>query len=388
MRLQARRPEIDEAVFACVRDATISDPVTVSDSEFVAGRRVAINEVLDYLFQAIGHGEEQSGPIPSALIIQVQRAARMGVGLDSLLRVYVVGNTLLADFILEESSHLPSQALRDVLKGLGSLADGLMTTVASEYEQEIERTRRSREQRHVELVQRLLAGERVDVGDLGYNFDAWHLGLIITGALAEDAVGRLVTKIGCELLSVARGNETVWAWLGGLRTIAFVEIERLLRDEQLAGMSVAIGEPGRGIDGWRLTHQQAEAALPLALRLRERLVRYADCPLLIAALQDDTLSKSLREIYLFPLGSQSEAGTALIQTLRAYLSVGYNAASAAHCLGVDRKTVERRISKIEKSLHRSLHACHAELEVALRLDELDDTAVGKGRRLDGRRLGS
>ena len=52
---------------------------------------------------------------------------------------------------------------------------------------------------------------------------------------------------------------------------------------------------------------------------------------------------------------------------------GCNAATAAAALRVDRHTVERRLNSIETRLGRSLHTCRAELEVALRLEELGDS---------------
>ena len=50
-----------------------------------------------------------------------------------------------------------------------------------------------------------------------------------------------------------------------------------------AGVSSAIGEPGKGLDGWRLTHRQAQAAMRIALRRPQRLTRYADVALLAVA---------------------------------------------------------------------------------------------------------
>jgi DNA-binding PucR family transcriptional regulator len=43
-------------------------------------------------------------------------------------------------------------------------------------------------------------------------------------------------------------------------------------------------------------------------------------------------------------------------------------------LEVDRHTVQRRLRKVEEALGRLLHTCHAELEVALSLEELDRAA--------------
>jgi DNA-binding PucR family transcriptional regulator len=60
----------------------------------------------------------------------------------------------------------------------------------------------------------------------------------------------------------------------------------------------------------------------------------------------------------------------LRETVRAYLAAERNATSAAAALGVARHTVESRIRRAEGQLGRLLPACVAEIEVALRLDEL------------------
>ena len=51
----------------------------------------------------------------------------------------------------------------------------------------------------------------------------------------------------------------------------------------------------------------------------------------------------------------------LRETLRAYFAAGFNAATAAAALEVDRHTVQRRLRKVEEALGRLLHTCHAEL---------------------------
>ncbi len=147
------------------------------------------------------------------------------------------------------------------------------------------------------------------------------------------------------------------------------EVERLSVNGH-ADLSVAIGEPGRGVDGWRLTHHQAHAALEVALRKPARFARYADDRLLAAALQNETLARSLTQKYIAPLASQKDSAT-LRQTLRVYFDLESNASSAAHALDVGRRAVKGRVHRVEKLIGCRLHECWAEMEVALRLDELD-----------------
>jgi DNA-binding PucR family transcriptional regulator len=140
------------------------------------------------------------------------------------------------------------------------------------------------------------------------------------------------------------------------------------------GVILALGEPARGIEGWRLTHRQAQAALVVALRRggRERmtLTRYADVALLASALKDEALARALIDIYLSPLEDSRNSGPMLRETLRAYLAAERSVSSTAAALGVVRKTVESRLRTAEEKIGRTLHPCPAELEVALLLDEL------------------
>jgi hypothetical protein len=314
---------------------------------------------------------EWSGPLPSAAGVQARRAARYGVSLDAVLRRYAAGDRLLADFVMDEADRFPSHALRQVLRMQGSVLDRLMASIATEYADEVDRASRSPEQRRAERVQRLLAGAPAGSAELDYELNAWHMGIIATGAKPAEALEGLVEGLRCSHLQVPGGDRSVWAWLGGQRRGAIVDIERALAARKdMDGVALAVGEPAQGIEGWRMTHWQAQRALWVALRRPRPLTRYADVLLLAPAMRDDVLAKSLREIYLRPLAGQRDGGTMSRETLRTYFASGRNAATAAAVLNVNRHTVERRLHKIEASLGRSLHTCQAELEVALRLETL------------------
>jgi DNA-binding PucR family transcriptional regulator len=213
----------------------------------------------------------------------------------------------------------------------------------------------------------------VDAGELDYDFDAEHVAVIAMGAKAGETVRKMAAGLGCQLLSVLRSEETVWAWLGSRRRLATADLERVMPARESAGLSLVLGGPESGIDGWRLAHRQAQAALLVALRRPQTLTRYADVALLAAVLRDREMARSLVEIHLSPLEDQKD-GAVSRQTLRAYFAAGCNAATAAAALGVDRHTVERRLNTIETRLGRPLHACHAELEVALRIEEIEEAA--------------
>ena len=395
-RLRARHGEIEEAIYARVLGEGF-DRVGDGDAEYVAGLRAAVAAAVQYGLEGIEHGTEGAGPIPVLAVEQARRAARIGVSLDTVLRRYVVGHTLLGEFVLEEADRgdRPSRrsALRRVLRAQAGAFDRLLAAVTREYSEELRRAASSPGRRRAERVQALLldhgllgAGEPdhgssgEDPGrDFGYELDGWHLGVIATGAGAARSVRELAEGVGCRLLSVPQGQESVWAWLGGGGRLAFVEIERVIAGIDDIGsqrpgshplVMLAFGEPARDLPGWRLTHQQAQAALVVALRRPRRLTRYADVALLAAALKDRALAGALVDLYIAPLEDSRGGGAVLCQVLRAYLDAERSVSSAAAALGVVRKTVESRLRTIEQRLGRTLHPCPAELEVALALHEL------------------
>lgn len=371
-RLRARLPEIEKAIFASLRSGP-SDPTGIGDVEYVRGLRVAIVAALDYALTGIEKGDDWCGPIPSAAMVQARRAAGSGVGLETVLLRYTVGNRILSDFVMEEVDRFPSQALREVMSTQGALVERLMAGVSTEYKLEIKRAGRSLEQRRGERVLRLLAGEYVACEEYDYDYcfeDAWHLGMIAIGARVREAVRSLGAGWDRNVLSIARDEKTMWVWLGGKDRSPVPSIESRLSVMVDMGVSVALGEPSPGIHGWRLTHRQAQSALLVALHRPQGITRYAEHMLLATALQDETLAASLREIYMEPLAGQRDGGAVLRETLCRYFEVAGNAATAAVRLKVDRHTVERRLQKIEDKLGRLLCTCQAELEVALRLHEL------------------
>ncbi len=375
-RLGARRKEIVGAVVAVVCDV-VPDPMQERDPLYAVGQRAAVAAAVDYWLTGIARGEGQRVPIPAAVIEQAHRAARGGVSLATVLRRYVAGYGRLEDFVLQEAVHSDVQGAKTVLgrvlRAHALLFDRMVAAIEVEFTDESERVTRSGEQHRAVLVRALLAGSPVEADELGYELDAWHLGIIATGARAAQVVNGLAAALDRESLSVPQGDGVVWAWLGGPRRLATAEIERSLSSEKLAGASLAAGEPGRGTDGWRLTHRLAQAALLVAQRVPQSLTRYADVALLAMALRDEVLARTLVNSYLAPLDSSRRGAAPLRETVRAYLYAEQKVSSAATTLAVSRSTVRSRLRTIEKRLGRLLPTCLAELEVALRLEELGVT---------------
>ena len=372
-RLRARSAEIEATVYNWVR--RMADPAERDDPEYRAYLRATVAEAIDYALLGIERGEDWEGPIPEAAMVQARRAARTGVKLDAVLRRYAAGDRLVGEFVVDEASQLPNEVMRPLVRAQGPHVDRMMAAVATEYMEELERIRRSPAQRVAERVQRLLAADSpADAAGLDYKLDAWHLGLIITGPRPDVVARTLSAGLQRQLLVVPQGHDSAWAWLGGRARSLVDEVQRYLRAGVLGDVTLAVGEPRWGLGGWRLTHHEAKAAQQVTMRRPQPLTRASEVLLLAAVLRDEMLGQSLRETYLAPL-DDGDSGLGLRETLRAYFDAGFNAATAAAALEVDRHTVQRRLRKVEEALGRLLHSCHAELEVALVLEELDREAA-------------
>ena len=367
-RLRARRPQIEDALLT--RAVTVSGSMS-RDPESYYGVRSAACAALDHALAALERPGEDP-PLPPVLLAQARMAARNGVALDVVQHCYISGHALLVDFFVEDAgaAGLDIAVLQILLRTLARCLDRVLVSVGEEHARELEDCRCSAEQRDAERVDRLLAGELPGVSQFSYDFETHHLGIVAKGAEAAEAIRSLATPLDRRLLSIQRQDGAVWAWLGGRLPIDPRELE-LQGGACAPHVVLAFGEPAQGLGGWRLTHRQAKAAMAVALRIPKSSVHYAEVALLTSILHDHLLSTSLRQLYLAPLERERDGGGAVRETLRAYFATERNVSSAAAALGVSRRTVANRLRSVEEHLGRSLSTCAAEMEITLKLHDLD-----------------
>ena len=365
-RLRERKAEIEEAVLT--RVYALSDPGPDQDPAYLKGLRSTVGVALDYGFEMVGRGLVQPPPVPTALLDQARLAARNDIGLDTVLRRYLAGYTLLGDFVVEEAEreYIDGAALKRLLRSQAAVMDQVLAGVSEEYRLEAKRPA-SVEQRRVESIKRLLGGQRLDTSDLGYELELRHVGILGSGAKVETVLRDLATSLGFLLLLVRPEADTVWAWLGARGRLDSEEIAAAVRGDLPPGSHLAFGEPAKEVAGWRLTHRQAKATLPLALQSDNPSLRYAEVPLVASICRDDLLLASLRELYLRPLEGGRHGVSEALNTLSAYFAAERNVSSAAAALGVSRQTFSRRLCEIEERLGQPLRLCALELEAMLGL---------------------
>ena len=369
-RLSSLRPEIEEAVLT--RLSAIADADDVFHVEHADGLRAAVRVGIAYGIAAVERGENDASPFPATLLARARIAGRIGVPVATVLHQAVAGHTLFNDYLMSASrqgDRIDAGSLQRLMREQASLFERLLARIIEEHKCEADSLLVSSEQRRADRIRRLLAGELVDVTDFAYDFRAFHLALIARGHGADDALREFTGAFDHRLLMVRQDELTVWAWLGGRRKADPTELSHRASSTWPRRLALAIGEPGEGIAGWRFTHRQAAAALPVIRGHPNSFVRYRDVAFRASLLQDDLLSASLRKLYLAPLEAERDGGEVLRKTLRAYFAARRNVSSAASALGVSRQTVTNRLNTVERRLARPIQSCAAEMEAALHLEE-------------------
>ena len=372
LRLDSARGSPSSRGLIETRVHSISDPHEVADPAYPQGLKDALAAAVDHRLAVLEDGERRAPAVPAALLTQARLDARDGVALDTVLRRYFAGNSLFGDFLAEEAERagIPNSTLRRLLGEQATLGDRLLAAVSAEYEREAQSRPTSAAERRRECVKSLLAGELVDCSELGYDLDGHHLGLMAKGEGADELIRGLASTLGRRLLIVQREEEPKWAcWLGGTRPLEAEQATRALADGVPENVFVTVGEPAKGLAGWRVTHQQAKAALPAAEYKSRSVVQYRDVAILAAVLRDDLLLSALRKTYLEPLEQMRDGGKVARDTPRAYMAADLNVSSTAAALGVDRHTVRNRLSAIEELLEDPINGSLMNLDIALRLED-------------------
>ncbi len=373
-----RRLELAQAINIHLRE---SAPESFADHDpaYQSGVLATITAVLDHCLDDLEDGLVRPAPIPLEVATQVRRAARVDVSLGTVLRRYVAGYRRFGEFVAEAVKYAGYSDNSSLLHQLHNtqelLLERLTAVIEHEYMAEREIMISPVEQRQKEIVKRLLANQPVDfteLAELSYEFhSSWHLGLIAIGAVnsTQGLLWRIKANLDCALLRTWCSDEMVWVWFGVSKPLKITDVEHLLLSLWTADGLAAVGGLGRGLDGWRQTHLEARGALLRSRGSPHKIVQYAEQPLLVAALESDTLATWLRG-FLAPIRDRPDGGASLLETLRAYIDTECNRSSAAALLKVRRQTVGTRLRMAETLIERPLATCLAEIDVALHLLDL------------------
>lgn len=223
------------------------------------------------------------------------------------------------------------------------------------------------------LVTLLVEGDATDVAELearlGHGLAGTHVAAVAwsetpsAGQSALDDAARLITtEHARDALVVIADSGTRWVW-----TRRLPDADQLRRAvSALPGIRVALGGPGRGLDGFRSSHIEATTTQQVLSGMPPtRQVAFHDEIALVALLLKDPerADAYVRRV----LGDLRTAPEELRETVRVYLGQLGNASRTADLLFTHRNTVLRRIARADQLLPRPLAGRPLDVAAALEL---------------------
>lgn len=363
------------------RDQEISAG-TFDDAESI------VRQVLYMVQNAIPPEQAQLPPQASE---QARQLVRRGAPLEELLRAYQVSHAAF----YAEWARMARQRLDDPAELVEALELGAAWTfeyveavsaqAVARYREEADRWVRSAAAVRKHTVDSLLSGEGpalgVAAGRLGYELDRSHLAFVVWAAgpeLTPDDELLVDLEVAGERFAASFSAGRPLLVPLGTRMLAGWAVPRAAAEPRRpgaeGGLRVATGAPGAGLAGFRASHEQAlEARRVAVLRgaAAGSLTAYREVAMVALASADAPQAHRFVAEEVGPLLARGAVTGDLVRTLRAFLEEGMSPRRAAARLGVHENTVANRVRAAEELLGRPVAERPAELELALRLVELD-----------------
>lgn len=299
----------------------------------------------------------------------VRMAADLAIPVAPITAAYRVGQSVLEEWMFAAVGRVAAgdvartHALTAAHRFLFAYVEAVVPLVEQQYRRDRYGAARSADQRRLQLVRRILAGDPVPVTALAYPLeDMHHIGVLVEGEDRHGAPELVPAGDVVAALWVPAAAGTWWGW------VATVERPTL---EVPAGPArpTGVGEPMRGRAGFRRTHDQARRAFAVAQRTRG-VARFGHVGIEALSLADAPGAHELVIAVLGPLAGGDARTATLRATLEAYLASGQNAAAAGAVLGVSDRTVANRVRSAEDHLGFAVVSRSVDLGAALRVHRL------------------
>lgn len=342
----------------------------------------------------------QAAEVPAPSVEYVRASVQRGAALSALMRTIRVGQ----DFTFEDweervlAMGLPADvvvaALRAMRRYSFAWVDAFAGHLAEEYQRERDRWLRGAQALRADMIRALVEGGPVDVDAasraLDHELRRHHLGLVLWGEPAEGettalpalerAAGEISRALGCDRpLLLAAGSGLLWAWASSAAPIAAEALARISvaqfgRDR----VSVAIGDPDEGVEGFRHTHREAADASRIAMHAGRRagsVTRFRAVDLAALVAGDLVRARRFVRRELGALAADDDETSRLRATLKVFLEESSSRTATARRLGVHHNTVANRMQVCRDLLGRDLNERRVQLEVALALAQILGPAV-------------
>ena len=340
------------------------------------------------------------GVSPDALVVPVETAewvrglVRRGIGLPALLRASRLGHSWLwARWSHTLGARIPdpdalTAANEQLSAFLFAYVDRISDVLVDAYGTERERAARGAKQLRTETIRAILTGEPIDeeiaTRRLGYDLRRHHLALRITSTgntsnWLERAATEAAHAAGLsEPLIATTGHACVDVWVGCFDTPTPEVLARLEAYQPPEGIAVAVGTTGKGLDGFRASHEQARHAARIAALSGPRargVTTYWRIELVSLLAGDLPRARTFVAGRLGPLAATDAATERLRDTVLLFLNAGGSASRTGRELVVHSNTVTYRVKRAEELLGRRVTDEPVELTCALTLVAVLGTTV-------------
>lgn len=377
---------VDSWVDRIVRAVSASLPAMVAGDTAADLAAASSRALLAEFVRSLAGGEDRDRlRAPSPALGFARYLARAEASLAGLLRSYRLGQEMLFDRAAELADVDDVAGLRRVGLLTFRFVDAVVDEVTGTFEQEREAFLRGSALRRERLVARLLAGEPHGIAEvettLGWRMAGTHVATVVwsevgLGDASTSLLRAVFTWLGDPHGLAMPGPASEWyGWTTAESEPGTAPGE--LREALAAiGARVAVGEPGKGLQGFIASRRQADAARRMARYLPdETVVRHRDVALLHLLLADAPAASAFAKRELGELSEPQHAG--LRTTARSYLENGSDTTAAAAALGLHRNTVMRRIERASALLGAPVDHRAREVHAALLVrDALGDVLAG------------
>jgi DNA-binding PucR family transcriptional regulator len=341
---------------------------------------------------------------PTAALEYARRLAQHGVPVNALVRAYRLGQRRMNELVFREVRETDmDQAIRvDVIEAITTTLyeyiDWISQQVAAVYEDERERWLENQNSVRALRVREIVAGKAINDVDatsdsIRYPLRWHHLAVVMwypdEGAQGDE-LARLqrflrelgqATDVGSNPLFAAADQTTGWGWLPYRAAPPnAVESVREFAGKRTDSPSVAIGTPASGVDGFRRSHREAQAARDVAVAggaQRPTVVSASDPGLAAAALLGCDIGATRVWVadVLGELSADTENDARLRETLRVFLRCGSSYKQAAEELDLHFNTVKYRIGRAVARRGTPIEQDRLDVELALLACQWYGTAV-------------
>ena len=387
--LRVKLPELCQAVTDSIlgqieplaQDQAIIDLLTVS-----------VESNVTTLVHVIGYQvDSRQANAPAAALAYARRLAQRGVPVGELLRAYRVGQGCFMQWCYRElavqARDLPTgfaaamQLTETTFRYIDRVSEQVLTAYVRERDEWVRHTVAVR----TAQVWSLLAGGPIEVtraeSALGYRLRQHHLGAVAwveEAALKEGTLvelerlaGRLADRLseGARALFVSRDESSAFIWMP-------LKSEQVLRTDAFGGpaltpdatVRLAVGEPGEGPEGFRITIREALRAHAVALiagPAAPRVIRFAEVAPVALLAEDIGAARTWVVRALGPLATDDDQTARLRETLHVFLSTGGSYQETAERLSLHKNTVFYRVRKAQEVRGRKVADDRFVVELAL-----------------------